>query len=53
VSSRQVERAIKAWRDAGVLTRTGSRKTGRWAVSGSEASDETRRGRSLRNEREF
>ena len=32
VSVRQVERAIKSWRDLGVLTRAGSNKSGRWVV---------------------
>jgi len=33
VSVRQVERAIKFWRDLGVLTRDGSNKSGHWVVS--------------------
>ncbi|MCL2422663.1 MAG: Fic family protein [Micrococcales bacterium] len=32
LSARQVQRIIKLWRDQGVLTRTGSAKTGRWVV---------------------
>ncbi|MDR1513016.1 MAG: Fic family protein [Propionibacteriaceae bacterium] len=33
LSSRQVQRIIKAWRDHGVLTREGSAKAGRWIVN--------------------
>lgn len=32
MSVRQVERAIKSWRDLGVLIREGSNKSGRWIV---------------------
>ncbi|MDR2379871.1 MAG: HTH domain-containing protein, partial [Bifidobacteriaceae bacterium] len=34
VSSRQVERVIKSWREQGVLAREGSLKAGRWVVDG-------------------
>ncbi|MCL2736880.1 MAG: Fic family protein [Propionibacteriaceae bacterium] len=38
MSSRQVERIVKAWRDQGVLAREGSAKTGRWIVRDSAMS---------------